>query len=198
MIQEIFYALYQEGQAFSGLEIIGVVTALIYVGLAAKGNRWCFLFGLISSSVYIYLSLILKFYFDTAINTYYIAMSFYGWFAWGKNDNSSDFVPLKLEPKKFALFIIVGFLVTIVLAFTVSQYSDASLPYFDAFTTIFAIIATYMVVKKWIENWLIWVVVDFVAAGMYWYKELYLTAILFLIYTIISIVGYQKWKKQLV
>jgi len=197
-MQELINALYQEGQAFSILEIIGVVTALIYVGLAAKGNRWCFLFGLISSAVYIYLSLVLKFYFDTAINTYYIAMSFYGWFAWGKNKNTADFIPLRLKSRHFVLYIVVGFIVTVGLAFTVSKYSDAALPYFDAFTTIFAIIATYMVVKKWIENWLIWVVVDSVATGMYWYKELYLTALLFFIYTIISIIGYQKWKKQLV
>ncbi|MEQ8623488.1 MAG: nicotinamide riboside transporter PnuC [Vicingaceae bacterium] len=197
-MQELINALYYEGHAFSGLEIIGVITALIYVGLAAKGNRWCFLFGLISSAVYIYLSLVLKFYFDTAINTYYIVMSFYGWFAWGKTDSSSDFIPQKLKSLHFALYIVVGSFVTISLAYAVSKYSDAALPYFDAFTTIFAIIATYMVVKKWIENWLIWVVVDTVAAGMYWYKELYLTALLFFIYTIISIIGYQKWKKQLV
>jgi len=196
-MQEILAALYQEGQAFSWLEIIGVSTALIYIGLATKGNKWCFLFGLISSVVYIYLSVVLKFYFDTAINIYYVIMSFYGWFAWSATNNSSDFIPLQLKKKSFLIYLASGTVITVVLAFIVDQLSDAALPYFDAFTTIFAIIATYMVVKKWIENWLIWIVVDTIAAGMYWHKELYLTSLLFALYTIISIVGYQKWKKQL-
>lgn len=196
-MQEILAALYQEGQAFSWLEIIGVLTALIYVVLAAKGNKWCFLFGLISAIIYVYLSVVLKFYFDTAINIYYIIMSFYGWFSWGRKKSSTNFIPLQLKKKHFLAYLISGFIITLVLAFIVDQLSDAALPYFDAFTTIFAIIATYMVVKKWIENWLIWVVVDAVAAGMYWHKELYLTSLLFIVYTIISVVGYQKWKNQL-
>lgn len=196
-MQEILAALYQEGQAFSWLEIIGVLTALIYVVLAAKGNKWCFLFGLISAIIYVYLSVVLKFYFDTAINVYYIIMSFYGWFSWGRKKSSPNFIPLQLKKKHFLAYLISGFIITLVLAFIVDQLSDAALPYFDAFTTIFAIIATYMVVKKWIENWLIWVVVDTVAAGMYWHKELYLTSLLFIVYTIISVVGYQKWKNQL-
>ena len=93
--------------------------------------------------------------------------------------------------------MIAGGTLTIVLAFVAEYFSNTQLAYLDAFTTIFAIIATFMVVKKRLENWLIWIVVDLVASGMYFYKELYFTALLFFTYTIIAIVGYFKWKKLL-
>ncbi len=196
-MQDLLKALHYEGQAFSVLEIIAVISAVLYVILVAKGNRWCFLFGLISSLIYISLSLFLKFYFDTAINIYYVFMSFYGWIAWSSKKNSLPLTPSKISQKLFLTYSIIGLIVSVLLAFIVSKFSDAVLPYFDAFTTVFAIIATYMVVKKWIENWIIWIVVDFVATGMYWHKELYLTALLFVFYTIISFVGYFNWKKQI-
>jgi nicotinamide mononucleotide transporter len=91
-----------------------------------------------------------------------------------------------------------GISLTLILAFGAERFSTAELAYLDAFTTVFAIIATYMVVKKYIENWLIWIVVDLVASGMYFYKDLYFTSLLFLIYTLIAIFGYFKWKKLIV
>jgi len=193
-MQEILASLYTEGEAFSWLEIIGVLTALVYVALAAKSNRICFLFGLLSSLIYIYLATVSKFYFDSFINGYYVLMSVYGWFAW----TSKKGLPTirSLSKVEFIILITTGLCIAFILAFIAESYSDASLAYFDAFTTIFAIIATWMVVKRYLENWLIWIVVDFVAAGMYYYKELYLTSLLFAIYTIVAIFGFFKWKKS--
>lgn len=187
-------SLFQEGQSFSPLEILAVLSALLYVFLASKANRWCFLFGLISSIIYVYLCTILKLYFDTFINAYYIVMSFYGWFAW----KTAEDKPIKIKiikAKHFYLIIISGIIITLALALFATSYTDADLPYLDAFTTVFSIIATWMVVKKYLSNWLLWIVVDAVAASMYWYKELYLTSLLFLLYTIIAFNGYYKWSK---
>lgn len=192
-------SLYAESLDFGYLEIIGVSTALVYVALAAKGNRWCFLFGLISSLIYVYLSYILKFYFDFGINLYYVAMSFYGWIAWSENQNNNSEIVVRTYPsKKLLLIMAIGVLITAGLATLANRFSDAALPHLDAFTTVFSILATYLVVKKYIQNWLIWIVVDAVACYMYFYKELYLTAVLFFIYTIIAIVGYFKWEKLII
>lgn len=193
-MQEILASFIQESKAYSWLESIAVLTALIYVFLASKGNRWCFLFGLISSALYVYITIELKLYFDTLINSYYIYMSFAGWFAWSKHHGQSLKVK-KIPQKKLKAALLFGLPFTLLLAFLANHYSDASLPYFDAFTTVFSIIATWMVVKRYLENWLFWIVVDAVAAGMYYYKGLYLTAGLFCLYTLIAINGYYKWKK---
>lgn len=179
------------------LEGIAVVTALIYVALAAIRTYWCFLFGLISSVIYLYICYQSKFYFDVGINLFYIAMSIYGWINWKSNTQSGNLNISKMNPKKLYLYIGLGIVINVLLAEFATRFSDASLPYLDAFTSVFAIIGTYMVIHRKIENWLIWIVVDSVAIGMYYYKELHLTALLYFIYTIIAIVGYFNWKKQI-
>lgn len=195
-MQEILASFFEESKAYGFLESAAVLSALIYIYLASKGKRLCFLFGLISSVIYVYLTIQLKLYFDTFINGYYIYMSFAGWFAW-KNQNNREIEVLNLSKKELSLSLILGILATLTLAFFADNYSDAALPYADAFTTVFSIIATWMVVKKYLENWLFWIVIDAVASGMYFYKELYLTSMLFALYTIIAINGYFKWKKLL-
>ncbi|MFT6166055.1 MAG: nicotinamide mononucleotide transporter [Vicingaceae bacterium] len=182
---------------FNTMEAVAVVTALIYIALASKGNRWCFLFGLISSSIYVYITFHLNFFFDVGINAYYVIMSFYGWFAWSKQNNPSSVQVEKISSKKLVLTITLGTITFLTLAAIADKYSSAELAYFDAFTTVFAVIATYMVVKRQIENWLIWIVVDAIAAGMYFYKELYFTTLLFIVYTLVAVFGYLKWKKLL-
>lgn len=196
-MQDFFAGIINELEVFNWLEITAVISALLYVFLAARGNKWCFLFGLISSAIYVYITFKLNFYFDVLINLYYIAMSYFGWISWStEKDNST--LQISTTPKiQLKLYVIAGGILTIILAFVAEYFSNAQLAYLDAFTTIFAIIATFMVVKKQLENWLIWIVVDLVASGMYFYKELYFTALLFFIYTIIAIVGYFKWKKLL-
>ncbi len=196
-MQDFFSGILNELEVFNWLEITAVISALIYVFLAARGNKWCFLFGLISSAIYVYITFKLNFYFDVLINLYYIAMSYFGWISWStEKDNST--LQISTTPKnQLKFYVIAGGTLTIVLAFVAEYFSNTQLAYLDAFTTIFAIIATFMVVKKRLENWLIWIVVDLVASGMYFYKELYFTALLFFTYTIIAIVGYFKWKKLL-
>ena len=124
-------------------------------------------------------------------------MSFYGWFAWSYTTKEQTLIVKSVPRRLMLLKILAGIIITLLLAAGAEQFSSAELAYLDAFTTVFAIIATYMVVQKQIENWLIWIVVDSVAAGMYFYKELYFTSLLFIIYTIVAVFGYFKWKKLL-
>ena len=179
------------------LETIAVLTALIYVVLAAKGNYWCFLFGLISSTIYLYICFLYQLYFDVGINLFYIFMSIYGWFNWKSHSELGQLSISRTNGKTIFYLIILGLSLNLFLAEFASRYSNASLPYLDAFTSIFSIIGTYLVIQRKIENWLFWIVIDIVATGMYFYKELYLTSALFLIYTVIAIIGYFNWKKQL-
>lgn len=194
----IFDNFLSEVSNFSILEIIGVVSSLLYIYFATKENRLCFLFGLISSTIYVYICFSYQLYFDTLINLYYIVMSFVGWAMWSENKNKVEEKVKSIQNKTFLLYATIGGLATLVFGGIALNYSDASLPFVDSFTTVFAIIATVMVVKKQIENWLIWIIVDGVGIGMYFYKELYFTSFLFLIYTIIAIQGYRKWKTQLI
>ncbi|KAA3652902.1 MAG: nicotinamide riboside transporter PnuC [Bacteroidetes bacterium] len=179
------------------LEAIAVITAIIYVWLAARSNYWCFLFGFISSAVYVYICFQFKLYFDVIINLFYLLMSVIGWVSWKNNTEDNILQIFSMNKREFWKLIALGISITILLAAFATHFSDASLPYLDAFTTVFGIIATILVIQRKIENWLIWIAVDIVAISMYFYKGLQLTALLFLIYTIIAISGYISWKKQL-
>lgn len=193
---ELINQLIQESNNFSLLEVIAVLTALFYIALASIGNKWCFLFGFISSAIYVFLATVLKYYFDSFINFYYLIMSVYGWLAWSKKSNGKELAINSIPIKNLAAWLLVALAISLLLGFTAS-YTDAALPYWDAITTIYAILATYLVVKKVLENWLIWIGVDFIAMIMYFEKGLLLTAALFLIYTLIAFHGYFKWKKEL-
>lgn len=179
------------------LEIIAVVTALLYVFFAAREKPVCFLFGFLSSVIYIYITYVAKYYFDTFINAYYVVMSVYGWIHWKQPGNGQQRVITSWGTGKFIGVIVGGITITVIFGWVSSLYTDASLPYIDGFTTVFALIATWMVVKKYLENWLIWIVVDAIGVGMYWWKNLYLTAGLYFVYTIIALIGYMEWKRKM-
>lgn len=112
-----------------------------------------------------------------------------------KNDKSE--LPIaRLSKGLFIILILLVFALTIVSGYFLKNYADSSLPYLDAFTTSASIVATWMLARKMLENWLFWIVIDMVSMFMYIYKELYATAALFLVYTVIAYFGYLKWKKD--
>lgn len=192
---EFYQNLTQECSNLSILEIIAVFSSLIYVYLVAKTNRICFLFGGISSAIYVYICLKYQLYFDTFLNGFYILMSIVGFVAW--NTAKKEVEIQFLTPKTFLLLSLIGGALVLLSGFIVGSISDASLPYIDAFTTIFALIGTVMVIKKYIENWIVWIIVDAVSIGLYYYKGLYFTSLLFLLFTVIAVKGYLEWKKQI-
>lgn len=179
------------------LEVVAVFTALLYVYFAIKVKSICFLFGLISSAIYIYICFNTKYYFDMLINVYYGVVSIYGIIIWNKDAVEEAPKIKSISTKKRWTYLIIGTLLTLILGWVGWKVLESSLPFADAFTTAFSIIATWMIVKKIIENWLIWIVVDAVAAYMYFIKDLNYTAILYLIYVVLSIVGYLRWKKDI-
>ncbi|HSH52142.1 MAG TPA: nicotinamide riboside transporter PnuC, partial [Bacteroidales bacterium] len=84
-----------------------------------------------------------------------------------------------------------------IIAFILVNFTDSEIPYWDAFTTAGSFVATWMLARKIIEHWLIWIIVDAVSLGLYIYKGLYATVILFAVYTLLAIIGYIEWKKEL-
>ncbi len=194
-ISELYNSILQEGGNLSTLEIVAVLNSLLYVYLASKTNRNCFIFGGISSAIYVYICFTYQLYFDTFLNLFYIFMSIIGFIVWHRPKGEQP-IQLLANRKFFWLSILGGFAV-MASGSIAASITTSSLPYIDAFTTIFALIGTVMVIKKYLENWIIWIVVDAVSIGLYFYKELYFTSLLFLIFTIIAVKGYFEWKKQI-
>lgn len=140
-------------------------------------------------------------YADFGINIYYLLASVYGWIAWRYQKKGQEtteiqesgigYLPLRTLPILFLLFgvLFAG------IGFILVRYTDSTVPWFDSFTTALSVIALWMLAKKYVEQWLAWILVDIVCCGLYFYKDLYFTAILYGFYTVIAIFGFLKWKR---
>jgi nicotinamide mononucleotide transporter len=122
----------------------------------------------------------------------------YGWFKWINKSNSNDkttiqHIPLKVFLKATVLTIIFS----IALALYLSNFTEATFPWIDSFATGFSFLAQWMIARKYLENWLIWIPVNLTYILVYWYKDLPLYLILFVLYLCLAIYGYQQWKKAL-
>ena len=178
------------------IEFLAVSFSIIYVILAANGNIWCWLAAIISVSLYVYICYNAKLYAETILQVFYLLMAFWGYFSW-KSMNTKNIIQ-EMTLSSHILFICFGVVFTFISGYLFSIYSDAKMPLVDSFTTIFSLIATYMVVKRILSTWLYFIVIDIVSIYLYYSRDLYFSSILFIIYSIIAVIGYYNWTKILV
>tara|TARA_B100001094_G_C18158475_1_gene787895 strand:- start:470 stop:1042 length:573 start_codon:yes stop_codon:yes gene_type:complete len=180
------------------LESVAVITAIAYLILAAKENVKCWYAALISSLIYIYIMFQADLIMNLVLQIFYVLMAIYGWLKWNNIINIDSNVSINSWNKMNHLYSI-GLVITLSIfsGIFLEKYTQAQLPFLDAFTTWGAIISTYMVAKKIIENWIYWFVIDSISIYLYISRELYLTSLLFFIYLIIIIFGYISWTKKL-
>ncbi len=184
--------------AQKSIELTATITGFIYLLYSVKGKKQLWFYGLITSALYVYVFYASGIYADMGINLYYVVISIYGWIHWTGNDSKVKREPeISKTGKKEAFFLIgaTGILFLIIL-YVLKNYTNSNIAVIDSLTTSASITATWMLARKKIEHWLIWIVIDFVSIGLYIYKGLYPTAVLFLLYTILAVVGYLEWKKQ--
>ena len=180
---------------WSILETLAVIFSVIYVILAAKENIWCWAAALISVGLYIYICYQAKLYAETGLQVFYFIMAIYGYFSWSKNDGA--LMISEWSTNKHFIIILSATLITFLLGFIFSIYTDAKMPIVDSFTTVFSVFATFMVVKKILSNWLYFIVIDVISIHLYCSRDLHLTSFLFLIYTLIAVFGFLKWNRIL-
>ena len=177
------------------IESLAVFFSIIYVILAAKKNIWCWASAIISVSLYIYICYTAQLFAETGLQIFYLLMAFYGYYSWNKT--GSSFKITEWSIKKHISILIFGAILTFFIGFYLSIYTSSKMPIVDSLTTVFAIFATYMVTKKILANWLYWIVIDIVSVYLYFSRDLHLTALLFIIYTIIAFFGYFNWLKMM-
>lgn len=132
------------------------------------------------------------------LQVFFIVLQAYGWYEWlygGKNDS----ILMVSRASRVVYIVTVIFVAeaTALLGYTLHQITDASLPYIDSFLAVLSMAAQWMMAKKYIENWILWTVVNVGSIAMYGYKELYFTMVLYIVYFGLAILGYREWKKSL-
>ena len=178
------------------IEGVGAALAIAYLLLALKQNKLCWFAWIASSILYLYVMYQAGLYMESLLQVFYLCMGFYGLSQWTKtiNNYQNTYVDLwSIGNHIFAisLVIVLSFLSGILL----SNFSNAALPFIDAFTTWGAIVASYMVAKKILENWIYWFVIDFISVFIFASRGLYFTSALFVTYLVIIYFGYKSWSK---
>ena len=185
--------------AIDPLEFVGLIIGLLYLYLEYKANIWLWPVGVIMPLVYIVIFYQSKFYADMGIYIYYFFVSIYGWYIWSKSLKQTDEIMISHLPRRYLVKLATIFLITFaVIAYVLIRFTDSPVPYGDSFTTSLSILAMWMLAHKYIEQWLLWIVVNIVSTGLYFWKGLDTTAVLFIVYSIIPVFGYFKWKKMMV
>jgi nicotinamide mononucleotide transporter len=193
-VGKILQILTQLNFNWSIIESVAVFFSILYVILALKESIWCWGAAAISVTLYIYICYTAQLYPETGLQVFYLLMAFYGYYQWNKNDSTLQIQ--QWTTTKHLLILLLGALLTFLMGFYFTIYTNAAMPLVDSFTTVFSVFATYMVTKKVLGNWLYWIVIDAVSVYLYFSRDLHLTSLLFIVYTVIAIFGYFSWLKR--
>ena len=185
-------------QQISLVEIGAVITSIAYAWLASRNNIWCWLFGILSPLLSMYaLYFYFQLYAEVYLQVYYIGMAIYGFYTWkyGSAEHKEKAIEI-WKMNQHIIIISIGFILTFILGYYLKNYTDAASTYLDSFTTIFAIIATFMTARRVLENWIYWIIIDSLSIYLYYDRGGYLFAFLFLAYTIIAFYGFIVWRNK--
>ena len=182
------------------LQIVGIVLGLLYLWLEYRADIRLWIVGLIMPCVHGTLYFTAGLYADSAMQLYYILAGLYGWVIWRKGTSRNkackhhaiSHTPYTLWPLLIAVYGVLHLALYLALRYL----TDSTVPFFDAMTTALSMVAMWMLSRKFVEQWLIWALVDLLTVGLYLYKEIPLTAALYALYTVLAFVGWLRWRRQ--
>jgi len=183
-------------ETMSVAEVVAVLLAITYLLLVIRQNILCWAAALASVLIYLVIFFNAQLYMESALQIFYAAMAVYGWYQWkygGIEHQGLRIVTWRLHIHA----IVIGGILGLTLGFGwVLSATDAAFPYLDSFTTVAAVITTYMVTRKVLENWAYWFVIDGLSVYLYVSRELYLTAGLFVLYLFMILIGFRCWWRE--
>lgn len=180
------------------LEIVGTIIGLIYLYYEYKAHRLLWVMGIIMPAVSVAVYYNAGLYADMGINIYYIIAGIYGFVVWSYKNKRRRTVELPISHAPLSYYIPI-LLITMVLwaaiYFLLAHYTDSNVPTWDALTTAISVTAMWMLARKYVEQWWLWIVVDVISVGLYIYKGIYLYAALYALYVVVAVMGYKNWIK---
>ena len=179
------------------IEPAAVILAIAYLLLAVKQNISCWFAAFFSSLLYFFVMYSAGLYMEAGLQIFYCVMAVYGWTQWRASlpDNKKFLVKTwnrNQHIKAISLIVILAF----ASGWALEKFTNAALPFIDSLTTWGAIVTTYMVAKRLLENWIYWFVIDTISVFLFYSRGLFLTSILFFVYLIIIYFGYKSWTEM--
>lgn len=180
------------------IEIVAAVFGVVSVFLSVRQNIWSWPTAIVNVGLYIFVFFGSKLYADTGLQVVYVVLNAYGWYHWLYGGKNRTELPVSRTSGRLGVLLVaLGLAGTAAIGTLLARTTDASLPYLDAMTTSTSLVAQWMMTRKLLENWIVWVAVDVVYIGMYIYKSLYVTAVLYFVFLVLSAMGYAQWRRSL-
>jgi nicotinamide mononucleotide transporter len=181
----------------SWIEPTAVILAIAYLLLAVKQNISCWLAAFFSSFLYFFVMYSAGLYMEAGLQIFYCIMAVYGWTQWRKSlPDNSKFLVKTWNRNQHIKAISLIFLLALTSGWALENFTNAALPFIDSLTTWGAIVTTYMVAKRLLENWIYWFVIDAISVFLFYSRGLFLTSLLFFVYLIIIYFGYKSWTEM--
>lgn len=184
--------------AQSAWEWLAAALGIAYVVLAAKESAWCWPAAFVSTLIYTLLFWQGQLPMQSLLNLYYLSMAVYGWQQWRSKPFASNKNTLEISQKSLGfnlVFISLGALASFFLGTWMKAETLSIAPFLDAGVMVFSVMTTYLMVKKVLDNWIYWLIIDSVAIVLYWQNGYYATVIMFIVYILIAFYGYIEWRK---
>jgi nicotinamide mononucleotide transporter len=187
------------GSPTSVLEALAFVLALAMVGCNIREIHWGWPLAAISSGLYFLLFWQSKLYGDAALQVFFALMALWGWWQWlrGHADDGSALHIQPLSPRGRLGAVLTCALLWPVTGWFLLHFTDTDVPWWDAFPTAASVLGQWLLGRKYLENWPVWLLVNTVSVGLFVYKSLWLTALLYLIFIALSAVGWRAWQRRL-
>lgn len=182
----------------SYLEIVAILFTLACVWLTVKRSIWCWPMGIIGVSAYFFVFFENKLYADMGLQLVFLAQSIYGWYFWihGKKEDENA-VPIRLLENRERLLVGASIVAMILLVGYVShRFTDTDVAYLDATVASISLVANLLLARKILDNWVLWIIVDVIYVGLFFYKGLYLTSGLYVIFFFMATSGFIQWRKE--
>lgn len=180
------------------IELLAVAFGIAAVYLSARQNVWNWPLGIINVGLYIIVFHGAKLYADMGLQVVYVVLAFYGWWHWLHGGaNRGELRVSRVTVREGALLAVLFLLFTAALSTLLSRFTDASLPLADSALTAASLVAQYMMTRKYVECWIVWIVADVAYVAMFLYKSLWLTAGLYLVFCVLAVIGWRHWRASL-
>ena len=182
------------------LEMIAVVFGFLSVWYAKRENILVFPTGIISTGIFVYILWVFALLGDMLINAYYFSMSIYGWYVWTRKVDATHFIPITRTNSREKLWSVLLFIATVLFVVGVYLYFEKFntwTAYVDTLTTAIFFVGMWLMARKKLENWTFWIIGDVISVPLYLYKGLIFTSLQYFLFTIIAVLGYLAWKKNL-
>jgi nicotinamide mononucleotide transporter len=179
------------------IEIIGFVLTLVAIALAARGHVWTWPLQLVASLLYVGLFFKFQLFGEATLQGVYAVLAVYGGLQWRGNVSQPTLAVRHLSKKEWLLINAVGLALTALVSTLQIQFLPTDVPVLDSSIFVFGLLAQWMQAKKRIENWPYWIVLNLLASGVYFYKTLYITSVLYVLLALLAIWGWRNWRQQM-